>query len=205
MSYVEYGAAEPAAEDILKTLADANCFSMEELKENRDGRISNQQMGKLVRKALAPLWAAAMTLAGWLLFVLVIQTFVPGIVLQLAYALGAEKLGVPLVAVTAGCLFSLLVALLKCSRKTVELLLDLSAGKAAYTEGRVYASREDEAGQGMRWLHGEKVPTYFYVIKNDYYEVSAAGHAVLPHGGLFRLYFTPRSHLLLSIEPAVTA
>jgi len=38
-------------------------------------------------------------------------------------------------------------------------------------------------------------------VKNEYFEVDQEAHAALPAGMVFRLYYAPKSKLLLSIEP----
>ena len=80
-------------------------------------------------------------------------------------------------------------------------MVDLNAGKAACIEGRGSPSREDEGGLGMARLYGEKHTNHWYVVKNEYFEVDEEAHTALPSGMQFRLYHTPKSKLLLSIEP----
>jgi len=53
----------------------------------------------------------------------------------------------------------------------------------------------------MARIYGENHTNYWYVAKNEYFAVDQEAHAALPHGRLFRLYHTPKSKLLLSIEP----
>ena len=201
MSYLDYTNESQSWGDVQAELARANGFTMAELEENRGGRISTGQMRKLFVKALAPLRAAVITMAGWLLFLLVIRTFVPGILLRLAGMFG-YKASVPMIAITAGCVLSLIAALLKTSRRTFELLIDVAGGKVAKTEGRVYATREEAPGHGMMRFHGERRHMYYYAIKDQYFEVTERGHAALPERSLLRLYYTPRSRLLLSLEAA---
>jgi hypothetical protein len=201
MSYIEYVNAGEPVEDLLPVLAKANEFTMEELAENRAGRISNQQMVKVARKALKPFETSAKALIGWLLFLLVIRTFVPSFVLKLASLFLGKSLGGMFLLITIGCIVSVVIGLLKSTRLTFLLVRDLIQGKTAKAEGRVSASSEEEKGIGMDRLHGDNVATYYYVLKNEYYEVTPQGHEALEEGSLYTIYFAPLSKLLLSIEP----
>ena len=61
--------------------------------------------------------------------------------------------------------------------------------------------REDEGGLGLARLYGETNTNYWYVVKSEYFDVDQEAHAALTDDMQVRLYYTPKSRLLLSIEP----
>jgi len=201
MSYIEYVTADANFEDPLPDLARANRFTMADLELNRSGKISDTQWMRLLLRALEPVRYTGGALFGWLLCCFVVKTFVPRIVLWIMAMLGVKGIGILFGVVTLACVGAFLIAALKSARTTALLMVDLNAGKAACIEGRVSPSREDEQGLGMARLYGEKHTHHWYVVKNEHFEVDQQAHAALPHGGQFRLYYTPKSKLLLSIEP----
>lgn len=201
MSYIEYVTADHYNEDPLPDLARTNRFTMADLEENRNGRISDTQWFRLLLRSLQPVRYSGGALLGWLLCCFVVKTLVPSVVLWIIAWLGVKGIGVLFGAVTLACAGAFLISVLKSARLMALLILDLKEGKAACIEGRVSPSREDEKGLGMARLYGENHSNYWYVAKNEYFEVDHEAHAALPFGMQFRLYHTPKSKLLLSIEP----
>jgi hypothetical protein len=201
MSYIEYVVSDYGSEDPLPELARANRFTMDDLAQNRKGRISDKQMGHLFFMALYPIRYPAMALLGWLTCCFIVKTLVPDFVLMIAALFGMKSIGVLFGAITLACLGSLFVALLRGSRNLFLLVRDLSAGKAEFLDGRVTVSREESGGLGMDQFRNEKRMQTWYVVLNHYFEVPEAAAEALPHNMRLRLYFTPRSKLLLSIEP----
>jgi hypothetical protein len=202
MSYIEYVSSESDAENLLPDLAKANRFSMEELVQNRAGKIADAQMFKLAAKAIHPIRTSASVLIGWLIFLFVIRTFVPGLALRLAGMWLGKSLGLLFLVITLGCVVSVLAGLWKSGRMTVGLMSDLSKGAAAVMEGRVAVSRDQADVQGMSRLYGEKDEVYHYVINNQYFVVDQLAFETLASRQNYRLYYAPRSGLLLSIEPS---
>lgn len=201
MSYFEY-ASMPSLEVVPTQLAQANRFSEAELEANRRGRISRAQHARLFRRAMEPLRYSIAVLAGWMIFLMIVHTLVPDLLLALIAAYFGKAVGGAAVLITLGCLGSLAVGLLVTSRTTFELWRDLREGKAARTEGRVEISRSSEQGEGVARLHGEKVARYAYVVGRQRFEVDEEAKQALIAGQRYVIYHTPRSKLLLSVEPA---
>src|SRR5262245_38260913 len=135
MAYVEYGVhdtQEPSPED----LGRANRFSMHDLAENRQGKISSSQLILLFGRALEPIRYTAPVAGGWLLVWYLIN-YVPGLRLMatLMWLFGSSAVS-PAVffAITALCCGMLLVSILKSARSIGLLLVDLSYGNAARIE-----------------------------------------------------------------------
>ncbi|HEV2687839.1 MAG TPA: hypothetical protein VGV35_04770 [Bryobacteraceae bacterium] len=205
MSYIEYVTSEPEAENLLPDLAKANRFTMEELALNRAGKIADGQMLKLAAKAVRPIKTSSSVLLGWLIFLFVIYTFIPGLVIRLAGMWLGKSLGALFAAITLGCVISVLAGLWRSGRMTFGLFGDLSKGVAAMIEGRVAVSRDRADIQGMSRLYGEKDEVYHYVLNNQYFEVDQLAFEALASRQNYRLYFAPRSGLLLSIEASLGA
>jgi hypothetical protein len=197
MPYIEY--ADHNFEDPLPKLARANGFTMADLDQNRNGKINDTQWMPLVLRALKPVFYTGGALAGWLFFCVIVRAVVPRIILLF---LAMKGIGIALVGgVTLACVGAFLVSVIKCARTMSLLLVDLNIGKAACIEGRVSPSRQDEGGLGLARLYGETNTKFWYVVKNEYFEVDHEAHGALPERVHFRLYYTPKSKLLLSIEP----
>ena len=198
---VDFIYAGPTSDAILKDLSIGNDFNDEDLRQNREGRISDRQAVKLTFQALRPVIASGGTLALWLLFSWFIRNFVPG-VLQLfifKYALAGYW------SVTLGAAGAFLMGLLNSSRLTILLIQDLSHGKSAVIDGRTTTSWEERPAQGTSRLWGMKESVYNYCIKNEYFEVSQEGYEVLhtkydTYTPSLKLYYSPKSKMLLSVE-----
>jgi hypothetical protein len=203
MAYVDAVNLAPDADELLTNLALANGFSKAELADNRAGKISDGQMMKLMMAALRPVFHAGKALVGWLLFVLVIRTFVPDLLIWFASMFLGKSIFAVFAVITMGCVLALVVGVAKSGRRIVALFRDVSKGAASTIEGRVWASRGEEQGIGLDRLWGEKVGIFHYVLNNEYFEVPdlRAHEALLPKER-YRLYYAPKSKLLLSIEPA---
>jgi hypothetical protein len=202
MSYIGYVTADHDFGDPLPDLARANRFTMAELEQNRKGEISDTQRMRLLLRPLQPVRYTGGALLGWLLCCLVVKTLVPRIFL---WFMAMKGIGIVFVGgVTLACLGAFLLSVLKSASTMALLIGDLSVGKAACIEGRVSPSREDERGLGLARLYGETNSNYWYVVKNEYFEVDQEAHAAVPNGMQFRLYYAPKSKLLLSIEPMLS-
>ncbi len=172
---------------------------MADLEQNRNGKISDAQRLRLLLRALQPVRYTGGALLGWLLFCYAVRTFVPGFVL---WFMAMQGIGVFLLGGgTLVCVGAFLLSVLKSAGTLTLLIADLNAGKAASIEGRVSPSRAVEEGLGLARFYGEKNTNYWYVVKNEYFEVEQEAYAALPSGIQLRLYHTPKSKLLLSMEP----
>jgi hypothetical protein len=197
MPYIEY--ADHGYEDPLPGLARANRFTTADLEQNRNGKISDAQWMRLVLHPLKRVRYTGGALLGWLFCCLIVKALVPGIILRI---LAMRGIGIIFVGgITLACVGAFLLSVFRCARTMSLLIVDLNAGKAASIEGRVSPSREDEGGLGLAHLYGETNTKYWYVVKDEYFEVDRQAHGALPAGQQFRLYYTPKSKLLLSLEP----
>ncbi|HZO55221.1 MAG TPA: hypothetical protein VFB63_21105 [Bryobacteraceae bacterium] len=203
MSYIEYVTADHGAEDPMPELARTNGFTDVDLAQNRAGKISDKQMGRLFGRAFQPLRYPLTALFGWLLACLIVKTVVPGIILAIIAMLGGKLMTAIFGAITLGCVAAAFIAMLQSGRLTVLLIQDLREGAASFMDGRLSVSREEDEGLGLDKFHDRKRRRSHYVMNNEYFEVDEEAAAIVrdhPPAGRFRIYFAPRSKLLLSLE-----
>jgi len=203
MSYIEYVTHDAQAHDPLPDLAHAAGFNVADLEQNRKGKISSSQMMRLFGRALRPVRYTGSATIGWLVVVYAIRTWVPGIVLWIARMCGLP-VGAIFSITTLCCVAAMVVSVFQSARLLSLLIADLAKGEATFKDGRVVVSREEENGLGLARLWGEKHMKCSYVIAGEYFEVDEEA-CVAPHEGRFRLYHTPKSKLMLSMEPVPTA
>jgi hypothetical protein len=189
--------------DLPRCLSEVNGFTESELAVNRQYLIARSQVSRLYRLALKPFQASLCTLLGWLIFLFVVKTLCPLQLFVMIEAALGMSLFVVFAFISAGVLLSFVKDLFTSFGTIAELVPDIIQGKAACLEGRVSTSVVTEKGKGMAELHGEKIDYYSYAIGNEYLPVTKEAYdALRPYSGsVFRVYLTPRSRLLLSIEP----
>lgn len=189
--------------EFLRNLPTSNGFTESELAQNRSRRIARSQRGRLWKMALDPLRTSIVALLGWLLFLFVVKTFCPGTLFSLIELALGKSLYILFAIITAGVVVSFIVSLFRSFEVVLNLILDILQSEVICLEGHVSTSSLSEKAKGMRQLYEETLDHFVYVIGNDYIPVSEEAFLVLrPYSGsTFRLYATPRSKLLLSIEP----
>jgi hypothetical protein len=186
-------------------LARANRFTMQDLTENRAGRISSPQFLRLFGRAVEPVRYTAPMFGGWLM-VLYLVNYVPGLRLlaRLMWLFGGSAFApAAFFAITVLCAGMLLLSIFKSAGSIGLLLVDLSQGKAASMEGHLSPSREGHTDWSLARLWGSTAQNmkYSYVIGNEYFSVDEFAHSVeLDPRANYRLYYAPRSKLLLSVE-----
>ena len=199
MSYIEYVTNDAQLHDPLPELGRVTGFTMPDLEDNRRGRISNSQMARLFGRALSPVRYTGSAMIGWLVIVYAVRTWVPGIVIWIARMCGVP-IGSVLSLTTVCCAGALLLSILQSAHRVGLLILDLARGRTTFKDGRIVVSRDEETGLGLARLWGEKHMKCSYVIAGEHFEVDEEA-CLAPPEGRFRLYHTPRSKLLLSMEP----
>jgi hypothetical protein len=199
MSYIEYVTHDAQSHDPLAELARAIGFTMPDLEENRKGRISNAQMVRLFSRALQPVRYTGSAMIGWLVVVYVIRVWVPGVVLWIARMCGVPVSSI-LFITTLACAGAVALSILRSAHCIGLLIMDLAAGLATFKDGRVLVSREEETGLGLARLWGEKHMKCSFVMAGEYFEVDEEACGAPPEGRC-RLYCTPKSRMMLAVEP----
>ncbi len=203
--YVEYGyQAENQDEVALNDLMRTNSFSEADLKENRAGRISSPQLMRLCLKAVVPFLAMGVPLLGLVVMIVMFAQIAPFLTAKLSFLL---KFGQYVTAFLGAIVFGLIALLINFilhSERLLLLVLDMAAGKAGSEAGRLNTSKAEEIEDGINTVLRNKTTTLNYVVKGQNYQVSEAAYDAMvdSSGSIFRVYFTPKSRYLLSIEPA---
>lgn len=194
-----------SADEFMRALGKENGFSERDLESNRSGRISSSQWWRLARRAMRPLVTSAKVFLGWILAIYVVDMMLPWI----GRVILAKKAGLALGSVSAGAALSLITGILQTTKLTCLLALDVYGGRVASRQGRISPSWEERRAEGLARLYGGKETAYFYVIRNEYFEVSAQAHSLLDERfegylPLVTLYYAPRSKMMVSLEPIAT-
>ena len=205
MDFVEYGVHDLQRAS-LEEIARANGFTMEDLAANRNGRIGASQQFRLFGRALDPVRYQAAVFGGWLL-VWYLLTHVPGLRLlaTVSWLTGGTMLSPAVfLGITALCGGMLLIAILQSARSIGLLVADLRRGEAVRIEGRMSVSREAHKDWSLAslWSSNARNMQYQFVIGQQYFTVDQiAGELELDPRSHYRIYYAPRSGLLLSVEP----
>lgn len=199
MSYIEYVSSRDHGTEAMVALARANQYTQQDIAQNRAGKISNAQWLRLFSRALRPVRLTGLLLVVWLLTSLSVMIYAADLFTSFAASIGMRQPGYAVAGLTLLFSGAFFLTLLKGGRAMGRLLMDLGTGRAACVEGRVFRSQEDE--HGVNTWRCKRDGQAFYIVKNEYFAVDAAAYACLPEGRLFRLYYSPRSKLVLSMEP----
>lgn len=177
---------------------DALGFTPAELAENRRGRIPPNQARRLLRRARSHL---ALPTALFALLSMVATTLLLNVFTAVDVFAPLRSVGIELPVVYFPLLA--LVAILLAIAVSIEgwfdfarlrkLRRDLHAGRAAVTEGVAHFNSDLVIGPNLSarcWL----------VVNNIRFEVAANAPMGLPSRGMCRIYHTPGSNLVLSVE-----
>ena len=201
MPYMDYETRDPVGAS-LEDIARLTGFTREDLAENRQGKISPRQLVRLFGRALHPIRYTGSAFLGWVLLCLLVE-YVPGLsfVASLLWLFGIASTRFLLIP-TAICGVLLLFSILSSASRVVRLLVDLSDGQTAYKEGRISATYEERKDRSLAQYWGSRNHNRqcWYVVGGEYFEVDDRAYSLDP-SGRYRLYHTPRSKLLLSMEP----
>lgn len=209
MAYLEYVTVGKPTDDLLPELAKANRFTMEDLRENRTGRISGAQLARMTSRALRPMIYVIVACLAWAGVLLLVGKIAPQTQFRIFRILGYRA---PMLFMgVLGCLGAIIATVYKTGKLTLGLMLDVASGRAAVLEGRVQPSKEGFVELGEQLLRPRTADStldehstamrYHYVVHNEYFEVDLPAFEALAPRTNYRLYFGAHSRLLLSIEP----
>jgi len=185
-------------------LAEAHGFTPAQLVENRAGRISRSQYLPVIYEAFRPAVRAGVVLLGWLFLLYFRDLALPASVLS--FIQRAWSFFLVITAATAG---AFLLGVAQSARLGWQVLHDLKDGECDTVSGRVSTYTNKESEVGVSALFAAQHERYFYWIGDFKLEVSPSGYELLVKKyddqacPPLRLYFTPRSKLLLSAEPVI--
>jgi hypothetical protein len=196
-------------EQILIDLSKAFRFSADSLEANREGKLAWPQVNHLGGKLVQPAAMAAIFLSAPFFAAVFLTSWSQHSSVSSALATLMANLTHPL-EIMSGWLLAvvgvltaaaLALAAYYASRLSPGLYFDILERKVEAREGRVTA-REHEVHRGPR---GDPAEVYYYDAKELTFPVSRDAFRALDHGGFYRYYFTPRSRVLVAIEPCTPA
>jgi len=212
--YVHYGHQPPECSDREEraSLARAVPFTLADLAENQLGRLGAGQSARLVGRGARLAGQMLLHTAPALFLVAAIAVLLVFGPPTLMLTSGGRPLRLGYLAwlVLTG-IGSLLLALsgvlgraTGLAVRLIQLARDLAEGRAACYVGRASTNRSADVDP----LLDHQTVTCFVYANQRKYEISPAAYQeleALGGTGYFALYFTPRSHFLLSLEPIRSA
>jgi hypothetical protein len=193
----------PSIEEFSDDLARANQFKASDIAANRNGFMSTAQFLRLFWQASKPLRQATWTLCVWIALLTLISSLFRQRLMRLIffhnYAIEAVTASISVVA-------AFVVGVFHTTEKCWLLLKDLLTGEVTSVEGRLDPSFHEELGEGLKRIKREMVTTYRYSVRQEHFDVQPQAYEILrskyeDFRPVVRIYFTPRSRQLLSIEP----
>jgi hypothetical protein len=183
------GVSDQDLAEIQSNLARAIRFSPNDLAANRDGNLTSGQARSLVIQLLGSLlmWLILIALGAMILAVLV-NDFVQSERLSPGWLIVA-----PCGAVMGA--FIILASIGEGRKELRKLVADIRGRKVWKSEGQVTKSvREDVDDEGG------VDRSFYYTIGRRHFKVSRVGYAALVEGLTYRVYYTPKTRRLTSIE-----
>jgi hypothetical protein len=209
---VEDAATFRTKEQVLRDLSAALRFSPASLEANRKGRLSSEQIARLlplfVRPFILMVVFAVAPLAIWTWIKaerdgLPMGAAFPALINELLHvkdlfeAHGKMGGGIMI----GSIVISLLIAVLMAFKVPVLLYLDLLDRKVEPREGRVVAREETINRPNGR----DPIEKYFFSLRYLSMPVNLAAFRALEAGSLYVVYLLPRSEVMAAIEPKIEA
>ena len=221
MAFIDYVQATPSTEDMLVDLARVHHFTADHLAANRKGKLHASQSTKLIKLgALKPLRTAGIVIG----FAFLVRTAWAGyvehvnvlkFVLQLVGSLALLDLGEfwkiyghagssgfsgimgkVLIGAPAAAIFGL-------RQLRMPMVLDAISGKVKSETGSVETASAERKARGKNAKEGFTEYDHYYAIGKNKYEVPPGASDVVYPGTVYRLYYAPKSRVVVAIEPVV--
>lgn len=183
-------------------------FSPQDLAQNQAGKFGDGQMGRLGKKIGTPLYRTAAAASIWLTFVWMLNhsTWFASYFRSMYFmqnGIYRDFSHASPLSIVIGLGFAIAPWFFTSDPGTsLFLLVDLVFGSVAKTEGKVWLSqttgRDIEAGADEP---DASETNYQYAIGDLKFNVPYAAVAALDENAPYRVYYAPRSNVLLSIEP----
>lgn len=175
---------EQLRQGLLDALAEAHSFSLTALEENRRGKLASQQIPQLLPNLA---WGLALLL------------FLPAIILYWMNVLGAAER----VSTSWTVIIWLVVGAMGLygAWLTYRASADLIEGRVVELKGVGKKVSEIRGSRRFDEISGSTSVTHYYEIGGQRFRVPAKAYAALVSEQAYRLYYAPRTKVMLSIEP----
>src|SRR5262249_50103141 len=158
---------------------------------------------RLLWQASKPLRQATWSLCVWISLLTVIGSIFRQRLMRTVFF---HNYAIEAVTTTISVAFAFLSGIFHTSDKSWRLIKDLFVGGVTSVEGRLDPSWQEELGEGWKRIKREMVRSHYYSIRQEHFEVQPQAYELLrskydDFRPVVRVYFTPRSRRVLSIEP----
>jgi len=193
---------QPSIEEFSSDLARVNQYKPADIVANRNGFMSRKQFFRLLWQASKPFRQAAWSLCIWVALLGLIGSLFRQRLMRMVFF---HNYAIEAVGVSISVAIAFVVGLMNTSEQCWLLLKDLLSGEVTSVEGRLDPAWQEEMGEGLKRIKREMVRTYHYSVRQESFEVQPLAHELLrskydDFRPVVRIYFTPRSRQLLSIE-----
>jgi hypothetical protein len=169
-----------STETLLERLIEASTFGLDDLQENRRGRMSGLQRSRLAVMAVLYSGASALTFSG------------AGIAI---WFYGGQPRSFPLLAAMAWVIFCTLAGA-AWLREAIQMWEDVRANKVRRISGPIRHFYTPGSGWGRGPVH-----TLHYRIANRFFDMAFFAPKMFRENQSCRAYYAPRSNILVGIEP----
>lgn len=196
---------EPSIEEFSADLARVNQFRPTDIAANRNGFMSTLQFFRLLWQASKPLRQATWSLCVWVALLTIVSSLFRQRLMRLVFF---HNYAIEAVTTSISVAFAFLAGIFHTTDRSWKLIKDLFAGEVTSVEGRLDPTWQEEIGEGWKRIKREMVKTHHYSVRQESFEVQPQAYELLrskydDFRPVVRIYFTPRSRQVLSIEPLV--
>ena len=205
-SYLEqYRIQEEDPKRLLQELIQVHGFTRDDLAENRGGHISAKQKRQMWIAAFRPAFEATVVFLLWTFVLVVKDQVLPG-----SWRGALDRAWPFFLLITLATCGAFLHHFAKSGRLVARVWRDLRDGEVEWLRGRVSTHYAREAVAGVGSIFGMMNDLYYYWAGDVKLEVNQEAYEYLVKKydsqdvPFFLIYFTPRSRLFLSMEPAAS-
>ncbi len=193
---------QPSLEEFASDLARVNQYKPADIQANRNGFMSTIQFFRLLWQASKPFRQATWSLCVWLALLGLMGSLFRQRLMRMVFF---HNYAIEAVGVSISMAIAFVVGIMNTTEKCWLLLKDLLSGEVTSVEGRLDPAWQEEMGEGLKRIKREMVRTYHYSVRQESFEVQPHAYDLLrskydDFRPVVRIYFTPRSRQLLSIE-----
>jgi hypothetical protein len=203
---------------LLKALQRTFGFTDDDLRMNQEGRLANGQRIRLLDRVAPTVGATVLALFIWLILWLIYASVIrklpvsdalsevfirivqPQLIWQ-AHEVYGQFNKAPLV-YSGAAVSAVLLAIAGICALPFRMLRDLYAGVVYMEYGRV----ETEQGEKKKRGQPDGIVRYYYRLRDsEPFEVTRQAFDAIDSGGLYAVYYVPRSRIIVAVEPRMDA
>jgi hypothetical protein len=193
----------PSMEEFTADLARVNQYRTSDVAANRNGFMSTPQFFRLLWQASKPLRQATWAFCVWIALLTLVASIFRQRFMRIIFF---QNYAIEAVTTSISVAIAFVAGVVHTTDRSWRLIKDLLAGEVTSVEGRLDPAWHEEIGEGLKRVRREMVRTYQYSVRQESFEVQPQAYEMLrskydDFRPVVRIYFTPRSRQVLSIEP----